>query len=87
MRTTIRLNTALGRQIKELADARGTTFTSLIEEACSLLLREDRVGRSAAGRALKPLPTRNLGGAVDGVDLNKTSKILADLDAERYGPV
>ena len=81
------MNEVLGRQMKELAEETGTTFTALAEEAFTLLLRERRQGAARHVEPLKPLPTRNLGGAAEGVDLNKTSKILADLDAERYGLV
>ena len=81
------MNEVLGRQMRELAEETGTTFTSLVEEAFTLLLRERRNGATINTKSLPPLPTRNLGGAVEGVDLSKTSEILADLDAERYGLV
>ena len=79
MRTTIRMNEEIARQMKALARDTGETFTALVERACVELLRDE--GRRRP-RKLKPLPTANLGGWAQGVDPDHPNRILADLDVE-----
>lgn len=79
MRTTIRMNEAIARQMKAMAHETGTTFTTLVERACVEFLKNGGLKRR---RRLKPLPTANLGGAAPGVDLDHTGRLIADLDYE-----
>jgi hypothetical protein len=79
MRTTVRLDPALMRAAKKLAHDTHRTLTAVIEDA----LREVIARRkNAAGEIELPI-SRNLGGAMPGVDLIKTSKLLDPL--EKYG--
>jgi hypothetical protein len=40
MRTTIRMNDGLRRQMMEMAEKEGRTFTDLVEEAAALLIKQ-----------------------------------------------
>ena len=79
MRTTIRLHDELARQMKALARETGTTFTALVEQGCVAVLKAKR---SPKPRKLKPLPTVDLGGPAEGVDLDHTGRLIAMLDGE-----
>ena len=80
MRTTIRLHDELARQMKALARETGQTFTALIQEGCIAVLKARQ--SPAKPRRLKPLPTANLGGPAEGVDLDHTGRLIAMLDDE-----
>ncbi len=75
MRTTIRLDDDLLRQVKAFALAHGLTLTELVEQS----LRESLARRAVARqRPSVELPTSGGGGLQPGVDLND-SKALWDL--------
>ena len=80
MRTTIRMNEALARQVKQFAAETNRTFTSVIEEAVAKLLAERR---NANGKPRKrkriTLPKFGGQGIVDGLTYEQA---LARADEE-----
>ncbi len=81
MRTTVRLNENLLRQIKREAHERGTTVTSMIEEGLRLMLAGSR-SRSVRTRVKLPV-SRAGGGTLPGVDLNNSTALLDRMDGRR----
>lgn len=80
MRTTVRLDPHLMRAAKKLAADTHRTLTAVIEDA----LREVIARAKPASPAAIELPiSRNLGGAMPGVDLIKTSELLDPLEKYR----
>ena len=80
MRTTVRLDPQLMRAAKKLAAETHRTLTAVIEEA----LREVIARSKASDRPVVELPiSRNLGGAMPGVDLIKPSELLDPLEKYR----
>jgi hypothetical protein len=73
MRTTVRLPEDLLRQAKKRAADEGRTLTSLLEEGLKSLLAEPR--RSRRARVRLPV-SKATGGALPGVDLNRSSELL-----------
>lgn len=72
MRTTIRINDDLLRQVKKRAADEGRTLTSLVEEGLLLLLSKAKTGR----RKRIELPvSRATGGVLPGIDLNRSSDL------------
>ncbi len=80
IRTTVRLNDNLSRQVKRLAADEQTTFTALLEQALREMLhgRQERVGRERV-----PLPTFRGQGLQPGVDLDDSAALLELME----GPV
>lgn len=76
MRTTIRLDPALMREVKKLATARGTTFTAIVEAALRDTLR--KVSEARAPRRIR-LPTSR-GRFRDQVNLDRSSELLDLMD-------
>ncbi|GMU62516.1 MAG: hypothetical protein AMXMBFR34_42790 [Myxococcaceae bacterium] len=76
MRTTIRLDSALMREAKKLAAARGTTFTAIVESALRDTLRQAHEAK--APRRIR-LPTSR-GRFRDNVNLDRTSELLDLMD-------
>jgi hypothetical protein len=75
MRTTVRLDDALGRAAKVRAAEQGITLTQLIDES----LRERLARRGeAAGTRRVDLPAYGEGGVLSGVDLSD-NRALRDL--------
>jgi len=73
VRTTIRVDDDLYRQIKEKAARSGRPVAALIEDALrSSLLR----GPSEAGEPVRPLPTYGSQGTLPGVDLADNAALL-----------
>jgi hypothetical protein len=73
MRTTVRLDDALFRQVKHLAAKEETTLTSLIDQALrEMLHRREQLRES--DRA--PLPTFRGRGLQPGVDLDDAASLL-----------
>ena len=71
MRTTVRLDDALMRAAKERAAQRGTTLTSVIEDALRAELARE------ASRDLEPFVVRTVRGTpVPGVDLTDNAALL-----------
>jgi hypothetical protein len=79
MRTTIRMNEELSRQVKSLADREGTSFTSLMEEAAQMLLAHRR--KSRKNRKIK-LPTYRGRGLQPGVDLTDSRALLERMESD-----
>lgn len=78
MRTTVRLNEGLFRQVKTEAARRGETVTSLIERGLRLVLSGKHQGPR---RAPVKLPvSRAVGGTRPGVDLNDSSTVIDRLE-------
>ncbi len=73
MRTTVRLDDSLSRQIKRLAAEEQTTFTALLEQALREMLQA-RKGRGDGKRV--PLPTFKGQGLQPGVDLDDSAALL-----------
>lgn len=72
MRTTIRINDDLLKQVKKRAADEGRTLTSLVEEGLLLLLSKAKTGR----RKRVELPvSRATGGVLPGIDLNRSSDL------------
>jgi hypothetical protein len=73
MRTTIRLDESLLQEAKRLAAEKGTTLTSVIENA----LRQSFAGRKvAAQRGKIKFTTSGAGGLRPGVDLDDSAALL-----------
>ena len=79
MRTTVRLDEELLAEAKRLAISRGSTLTSVIEDA----LREAvQRARSSTAAARPELPvSREDGGLQPGVDLDDSAALLDLMDA------
>lgn len=78
MRTTVRLDEALMRQVKAEAARRGQTVTELIEKGLQLVLASGR-GRKRRERVVVPV-SRATGGTHPGVELDDSSALLDRLD-------
>ncbi|RME26102.1 MAG: ribbon-helix-helix protein, CopG family [Deltaproteobacteria bacterium] len=79
MRTTIKLDDELLKEIKAIASASGRTLASVIEEA----LRESLARRrSAAGREPVELPVFKGEGLQPGVDLDDSSALIDLMELE-----
>ena len=81
MRTTVRLDDALLRQVKQEAARRNQTVTSMIETGLRLVLAQSK---SAPRRGPVTLPVCRAGGGVlPGVDLNNSAALLDVIEARR----
>jgi hypothetical protein len=69
------MDKSLARELKELADAEGKSFTALVEEAATRLL-SDRRRRSKKQRKRVALPTFRGRGLQPGVSLDDNSSLL-----------
>jgi hypothetical protein len=78
MRTTVRLDEALMRQVKAEAARRGQSVTSLIEKGLRLVLASGRQ-RSRRERVVLPV-SRATGGTHPGVDLDDSGALLDRLE-------
>jgi ribbon-helix-helix CopG family protein len=78
MRTTVRLDEALMRQVKAEAARRGQTVTELIEKGLQLVLASGG-GRTRRKRVVVPV-SRATGGTHPGVDTDDSSALLDRLD-------
>lgn len=77
-RTTVRLEDALLRQVKQEAARRGTTVTSMIEDGLRLVLAQSKTVRK---RPHVELPVSRMGGGVlPGVDLDNSAELLDIMD-------
>jgi hypothetical protein len=77
MRTTIRVNDELYRQIKAKAARTGRPVAALIEDA----IRSSLVaGRKGVPQRISPLPTFGKGGTMPGVDLDDTAALLGHME-------
>ena len=75
MRTTIRLNDALLRQVKRKALEEGKTFTAVVEDALAAWVQGSSID-SRKNRRVK-MPKGGKGGLLPGVDL-ESNKSLSD---------
>lgn len=73
MRTTIRMDPHLARQVKEYAARHGLTVTRLIEDALRERLAREHTGRV---RATPALPTFRGKGLKPGIDLDDSAHLL-----------
>ena len=81
MRTTVRLDEALLRQVKEEAARRKQTVTSMIETGLRLVLAQAKPVRR---RPRIVLPVCHAGGGVrPGVDLNNSAVLLDVIEEHR----
>ena len=78
MRTTVRLNEGLFRQVKTEAARRGETVTSLIERGLRLVLSGSH--QTPRGARVKLPVSRAVGGTRPGVDLNDSSALADRLE-------
>ena len=78
MRTTVRLDEGLMRQVKAEAARRGQTVTELIEKGLQLVLASGRA-RTRRERVVVPV-SRATGGTHPGVDIDDSSALLDRLD-------
>lgn len=82
MRTTVRLDENLLRQVKRAAEERGETLTSMIEQGLRLLLA---MSKERPLRAPVELPvSRARGGTLAGVDLNDSAALLDRMEGRRW---
>jgi hypothetical protein len=80
MRTTIRIDDRLYKQVKRYAAERSRTVTSVIEEALlEVLARATKRGQSERIK----LPVYGKGGLQAGVDLDSSAALWDLLDVER----
>lgn len=79
MRTTVRLDGELLRQVKAEAARRGETMTALIERGLRLVLAGSHRGRGRRPRIRLPV-SRATGGTRPGVDLNDSRALLDRLE-------
>lgn len=73
MRTTVRLDDALLREVKQFAAEEGTTFTAVVHRALRELLARRRRHRE---QERVPLPRFRGEGLQPGVDLDDTAALL-----------
>ena len=73
VRTTIRLDEDLYRQVKVKAARSGRTVAALIEDAVRVSLAPVP---AASGGSLPPLPVYGIGGVMPGVDLSDNAGVL-----------
>ena len=78
MRTTVRLDEGLFRQVKAEARRRGETVTALIERGLRLILSGSH--QRERRRWVKLPVSRAIGGTLPGVDVNDSSALLDRLD-------
>ena len=81
MRTTVAIDDHLLEMARRRALERHTTLGAVIEDA----LRAVLLGGKAAGKTPFTLVTFHGDGPVGGVDLDRTSQLIAAEDIERYG--
>ncbi len=81
MRTTVRLDENLLRQVKRAAEERGETLTSMIEQGLRLLLAGSRT-HPKRKRLILPV-SREGGGTLPGVDLNDSAGLLDRMEGHR----
>jgi predicted transcriptional regulator len=80
MRTTVRLDDELLRETKSVAARRGTTLTSVLEEALREWLARHRRGRRGAR---EELPLSDAGGEVRaGIDLDDSAGLLERMEQD-----
>lgn len=80
METTLTLDDAVMRELREEATRRGTTLSALVETAVSRLLAE-RPAPETERDELPPLPSWNLGKPL--VDVADREALYEAIDAER----
>jgi hypothetical protein len=78
MRTTVRLDEGLLREVKAEASRQGQTVTALIERGLRLVMADGR-GRKRRAHIVLPV-SKATGGTLPGVDLDDTSALLDRLD-------
>ncbi len=78
MRTTIRIDEALYRQVKARAGATGRTVSEVIESA----IREALLPRPVSTDPLPPLPIYGGSGVMPGVDLADSAALRDLMDAD-----
>lgn len=78
MRTTVRLDEGLLRQVKAEAAKRGETVTALIERGLRLVVSASQ--RPPVRRRITLPVSRAKGGTRQGVDLNDTDAVLERLE-------
>lgn len=82
MRTTISLDDRLGEAARQHAAADGISLSAFIARVLA-----DALARSEEPKEAPPFELITVGGAPHpGIDLDRTSELLAAEDAERYGP-
>ena len=59
-----------------MAAARGTSLSTIVEEA----VRENLARKDRASTYRPPLTSQKTGGTLPGIDINKTSELLALMD-------
>lgn len=78
MRTTVRIDDVLLRQLKEEAARTGRTVSALVEEA----IRERLARRSGPTPDVSPLPTYGGSGTMPGVDLASAAALREVMDGD-----
>jgi hypothetical protein len=78
MRTTIRLNEALMRQVKRKALEQHKTFTAVVEDALAAWVQGGPVASRKKRRVR--LPTSGGGGLLPGVDINNNASLFDRMD-------
>jgi hypothetical protein len=77
MRTTLRLNDALLRRVKQKALEQGKTFTDVVQEALASWVQGGPA--KPAGRRVV-LPKSGKGGLLPGIDLSDNASVLDRMD-------
>jgi hypothetical protein len=81
MRTTVRLNEGLMREVKAEATRRGETVTALIERGLRLVLAS--AAKPAQRRRVVLPVSKQRGGTLPGVDLNNSAALLDIMEGRR----
>ena len=76
VRTTISFDPQVLRSAKVMAAARGASLSEIVQEA----LRENLARKNPAPMYRPPLTSQKTGGMLPGIDINKTSELLALMD-------
>lgn len=82
MRTTISIDDQLGKEARRRAAAAGKSFSALVAQSLREFLRREQ---SKEDPPPFELITAGGGGTYPGIDLDRTSDLLAAEDRERYG--
>lgn len=83
MRTTLTLDSAIAKQLKEIAHRSGKSFKHVVNETLREGLRRQRRGPARKGYRIRPA---SLGGVMPGIDLDKALAVadaLEDIEIAR----
>lgn len=82
MRTTLTLDDALVRQLRQQAASRGQSFKQVVNDT----LRAGLASAAQTPRRPYSCPSFSIGGVMPGIDLNTANQLAAGLEDAQVGP-